>query len=88
LVSPFEKIEKYDQTLNKMSKKERLEWTQKVLEQLKEKFDLNNTEFIILAGKNYYEFLIKKLPHYKIVPEEQLPIGKRVQWFQQQIKNS
>ena len=87
LISPFEKIEKYDLTLKTMKKEEKIEWTKKVVEQLKKKFKLEETEFIILAGRDYYEYLIKELPNYKLVPETPLPIGKRVQWFQRQLKN-
>jgi len=88
LISPFDKIEKYDVTLKTMSKKEKKEWAEKVINQLKENFNLNKNNFIILAGKDYYEELIKLLPHYQLIPEEPLPIGKRVQWFNEKIKKT
>jgi len=88
LINPFEKIEKYNVTLKTMSKKEKQEWAKKVVNQLKEKFDLNNTKFLILAGKDYYEELIKLLPHYEIIPNQPLPIGKKVQWYHNQILNN
>jgi len=88
LLHPFKKIEKYDVTLKNMSPKEKKEWAQRVYTQLKEKFksDLSEITFLILAGRDYYEELVKLLPKYKLVPEEPLPIGKRVQWFQNEIK--
>lgn len=86
LISPFKFIKKYDVTLKNMSKQEKQEWAKKVFNQLSEIFDMDDTEFLILAGKDYYEELIKLLPHYKIIPEEPLTIGKRIQWFQSQIK--
>jgi len=87
LVHPFEKISKYNVTLKTMSKEEKKQWAEKVVLQLKSGFDLNETEFLILAGKDYYEELIKLLPHYKLIPDEPMPIGKRVQWFQNQNKS-
>ncbi len=87
VISPFKKIEKYDVTLKTMSKEDRRNWAQKVILQLQEKFNLNKTKFIILAGKDYYEYLIKLLPYYKLIPEIPLPIGKRVQWFNKEIEN-
>jgi cytoplasmic iron level regulating protein YaaA (DUF328/UPF0246 family) len=89
LVSPLSKIEPYNVTLKTMSPKEKQEWAKKVLSQLKEIYseeELNNIDFLILAGKDYYQELIKLLPNYKLIPEKPLPIGKRVQWFQNQIK--
>lgn len=85
VISPFKKIKKYDVTLKTMNKIKRKEWADKVILQLNNKFDLNKTEFIILAGKDYYENLIKLLPKYKLIPETPLPIGKRVQWFNKEI---
>ena len=85
LLSPFKKIPKYDVTLKTMSKKDKVKWAEMVVSQLKEKFNIEETTFIILAGKDYYEELIKLLPHYKLIPEDPLPIGKRVQWFQREI---
>jgi len=82
LISPFSRIEKYDLTLKNMNSEEKIKWTNNVIDQINQKFDQRKTEFIILAGKDYYEFLIKKLEHYKLIPENPLPIGKRVQWFQ------
>ena len=86
LISPFKKIAKYDLTLKNMSKIDKINWTNNVINQLQNKFDLNKTKFIILAGRDYYEYLIQQLPHYELVPNEPLPIGKRVQWFQEQLK--
>ena len=88
VISPFKIIKKYDVTLKNMSTEEKKEWAEKVVAQLKQNFDMNKTEFLILAGKDYYEELIKLLPHYKLIPEKPLPIGKRIQWFQSQIKGS
>lgn len=73
-------IEKYEMTLNNMKKPDRNKWAKKTLMEIKKEFDINNTEFTILAGKNYYENLEPFLPNV-VLPNELkgLPIGKRVQ---------
>ena len=86
-ISPFEKIEPYNVTLKKMSKQDKKLWAKRVNDMMRQHhINFKNSEFIILAGKDYYEELIPYLPNYKIIPEEPLPIGKRVQWFNNQIK--
>ena len=63
-----------------MKNQEKNIWAKKVLDGLKTKYNLQETKFVILAGKNYYENLIPFLPNYEL-PKEllNLPIGKRVQ---------
>lgn len=59
LLNPETKISSYNKTLNKMSVSEQKNWASQVLEQMKtEGLDIENDEFIILAGKNYYKNLI------------------------------
>ena len=88
LLEPTKCIDPYNVTLKTMTKSEKEKWADKVVNQISNKnIDINDTEFIILAGKDYYEYLIKKLPNYKLIPEDPLPIGKRMQWFNNQIKN-
>ncbi len=53
-------IESYEFTLNGQKKSFRQDWAKRVVEQMSREFDLDNDEFYILAGKNYYEFI---LPH-------------------------
>lgn len=83
LIGLDEEIETYNQTLNKMSRKEREEWAKGVLEQLKKETNLQKDEFIILAGKNYREFLITNMTSF-IIPLEGKGIGKQLQF----LKNS
>lgn len=47
----------YDETLNRYGKEKLRQWGEMVTGQLADKYDLDNTEFIILAGKKYYEYL-------------------------------
>lgn len=66
-----DKISSYDCTLNNMSATERRAWANIVLEKLKSKCNLKDDEFIFLAGKNYYKYLVgpkkieKYTPYYK-----------------------
>lgn len=73
-------IKPYNETLNKMLTYKRKRWSENVLVGLSTKCDISNDEFIILAGKKYYEFLIgkNKIRKFKL-PFGSLPIGKRLQ---------
>ena len=66
LVELDDKLEKYDCYLKTFKDKDKEKWGDEVIKQLKTKVDLENDEFIILAGRDYYRFLkgitIKKLP--------------------------
>ena len=63
LVDLEEEIEPYNKTLNKMGKQEIKEWSEKVINQLKEQTDLQEDEFIFLAGDMYRKFLILDPDH-------------------------
>ena len=80
-----EEIEPYNQTLNKMRSEEIKQWANNVLDQLKKVTDIENDEFIFLAGNKYRKFLLPHLKHYKI-PMLGLPIGKQLQWLSERIK--
>ena len=79
-------IEPYDKTLNKMHSNEIKEWANYVLNQMRKSTDIENDEFIFLAGNNYRKFLLPHLKHYKI-PMLGLSIGKQLQWLSKRIKN-
>lgn len=81
-----EEIEPYDKTVNKMRSNELKEWANSVLSQLQKASDLNNDEFVLLAGNNYIKFL---LPHIgnKENPLRGLGFGKRLKWLKERIKN-
>ncbi len=78
-------IETYDKTLNKMKSSEKKEWADEVLESLRKVSDLNNDEFIFLAGRNYREYLLPHIKKYKI-PMEGLGIGKQLQYLKEHTK--
>lgn len=61
LLSPEKKIEYYDETLLKYTAIEKKKWAENILFQLKsEGCNLENDEFILLAGKVYYKNLLGK----------------------------
>lgn len=77
-------IEPYDTSLNDFSKEEKKIWANKVHEIMKEKFDIENTNFIVLAGINYFEPLLLYLDKERIInpiPVEERTIGKRISWL-------
>lgn len=81
-----EEIEPYNKTLNKMRFNEIKEWANSVLNQLKKFTDIENDEFIFLAGNNYRKFLLPYIKHYNI-PMIGLSIGKQLQWLTKRNKN-
>ncbi len=80
-----DEIEPYDLTLNTMKIKEKKEWADNVLEQLKQVEDISDTNFIFLAGVNYRKYLVEHMPNYE-VPMEGLPIGKQLQYLKEHLK--
>ena len=87
LIPMHEHISPYEKTLNNMSTADKGKWARKVFQELQAEFDMSNTEFVILAGKNYYENLIPVIKHFEL-PEQfkGLPIGKRVQRLHMDVR--
>lgn len=80
-----EKIKPYDLTLNTMKTSEKKEWAAFVLEQIRKKVDMNSTNFIFLAGKNYRQYLIPYMPHFDI-PMEGMRIGEQLQFLTEKLQ--
>lgn len=80
-----DEIEPYNLTLNTMKTNEKKEWAEQVLEQLNRVEDINNTNFIFLAGINYRKYLVEYMPYHE-VPMEGLRIGKQLQYLTEHIK--
>jgi hypothetical protein len=78
LVPLDEEIEPYDLTLNTMSAKEIKDWSAGVLRDLAGRFDLQQDQFIFLAGLKYRKYIIEHLAHVEI-PFEGLTIGRQLQ---------
>ncbi|EHL05566.1 hypothetical protein HMPREF0322_03786 [Desulfitobacterium hafniense DP7] len=77
LVPLDEVIAPYDDTLNDKSAAELAAWGQRIVEQIRNRHDISNTEFVILAGKNYYYPLQKYLPNITL-PLRGMQIGPRL----------
>jgi len=80
LVPIDKEIDPYNKTLNKMSSKENLEWAGRVTKSLEEICDLENDEFVFLAGNNYRKNIIPKIKKY-IIPMFGLTIGRQLQFL-------
>lgn len=72
------KIEPYDTTLNKMGVAERRAWSDKVLEQLAMRADLQRDHFVFLAGQNYRKYVVTRLGSFE-APMEGMRIGRQLQ---------
>lgn len=77
-------IEPYDVCLKDFSTAEKIEWAQLCLSQLRDISDLQNDKYIILAGKDYYEELVKGLNYYEI-PTSHISQFKQTPWLKSQI---
>jgi len=77
-------IEPYNKTLNNMPSRDKTEWAENVYKQLKKETDINTSKYIFLAGRNYYKYLVQKLPCHEILMEG-LQIGKRLQWLKEKL---
>ena len=74
-------IEPYNFNLKSATKDYKIEWNNKVLEDLKNKTNLEKDEFIILAGNEYVKDLLEFIPkHYN--PVKGLGIGYQSFYFQ------
>jgi cytoplasmic iron level regulating protein YaaA (DUF328/UPF0246 family) len=80
LLETNDTIKPYNKTLNEMSTKERKAWSELVINQMKNKsIDLQNDQFIILAGSNYRKYLVDYLSHYEL-PLEGKRIGEQLSY--------
>ena len=77
LVGLDDEIEPYDLTLNTMSANEIKQWAEGILNQLAEKTDLQNDQFVFLAGAKYRKHLIRHMANVQ-VPMEGLRIGEQL----------
>lgn len=77
LVGLDDEIGPYDLTLNAMSANEIKQWAEGVLNQLAESSDLQNDEFVFLAGAKYRKYLIPRMANVQ-VPMEGLRIGEQL----------
>ena len=86
LLSETDVVSPYNLTLANLPPRRQQDWAAYVLKQLREKCNPDD-EFIILAGKNYYQNLIPHLSRYSL-PLGNLRIGPRLEFLQKQLGSS
>ena len=84
---PLQKVIKpYDVTLNNMAADEKKEWANKVLDIMKyKKINLEEDEFIILAGATYSKYLLPELKNVKL-PLKGLRIGQQKSFLKKKLE--
>ena len=86
LLSPETLIADYDVTLLKMKKSERQHWANSVFQQMvAENIDLDNDNFVILAGKTYCEHLIERIHNYTLPYNGKRSIGYILQFLTNEL---
>lgn len=89
LLNPEDEIEPYNETLYDFTSTQRKEWAKTVLKVLESKVEgsLNEHEFIILAGKKYYEYLIGRngIQNFSLPLEGHGGIGCILKFLNEQI---
>lgn len=78
-----EVISPYEKTLKNMGEQEKRAWAKRVLTSLSERCDLQNDQFVILAGAPYRKYLTPELLEYS-VPMEGLAFGQQLKWLGEQ----
>lgn len=83
LLSLQKVIDPYNETLINKSSSEKAKWGKIVYNQMKETFDIENTHFIFLTGKEYMKPVISYLETYQYSNPIPLNygIGKRMRWL-------
>ena len=84
LVDLDDEIEPYDLTLNTMPASEIKKWAVDVLRQLSLRADLENDQFVFLAGAKYRKYLVPYIAHVEI-PFEGLTIGRQLHQLSEQM---
>jgi hypothetical protein len=84
-VLPLEQvIAPYDKTLLNMPSDEVKEWAEEVLRRLRKSYDLENDEFIILAGAKYRKYIVPEIKNWSS-PVEGKRIGQQLQFYAQKM---
>ena len=87
LLEENELISPYNKTLKNMKKDECMLWADNVYNRLKNLSDVNSDNFVILAGKPYYKYILPKIKNYDL-PLKNMPIGKGNSFLKQEITNN
>lgn len=78
LLGVDDEIEPYDETLADKTEQERKLWSDKVLNDLRQRVSLTDDQFIILAGQKYYAHLLAEISAYWL-PLHGLLQGERLE---------
>lgn len=81
-----DRIAPYEKTLNQMPVHERRAWASGVISELSKYANLDQDEFIILAGNKYREFLLPNMRNYKI-PFEGLSFGNQLKALKKVLRS-
>ena len=87
LLAETDRVAPYDLTLSNLPDHWRRNWASYVLSQMRERFDLQNDTFFILAGQHYYQYLLPRLAHV-VLPLGNLRMGDRLSFLQQQLADT
>ncbi|MDR3075504.1 MAG: hypothetical protein LBU30_05665 [Candidatus Methanoplasma sp.] len=82
LLEEYDSIEPYNETLNNKTAAEVKKWADGVLVSLAEKTDLQNDEFVFLAGEKYRKYLVGHLQHVD-VPLLGMRIGEQLAFYKE-----
>ncbi len=85
LLSLDKMIEPYDCTLKDKKKKEKEQWANAVIEELRKEANLDSDEFIFLASEDYRKYLIPIIKDYRI-PMHRLNRGKQLKFLTDSLK--
>ena len=77
LVSPDTVLAPYNYTLINKPQNIKVQWSNNVLKQMKQQVSLENDEFIIFTGKDYYEYLLPSIKNYWL-PLKGMRQGERI----------
>jgi len=86
LLEEDDRIEPYELDLNDLPYNRRVDWANYVLEKLRTKCDVEMDEFIILAGRAYYENILPALKKYSL-PLGRLSMGERKSTLQSWLQD-
>ena len=87
LLEPTDKIAHYDKSLVKAGVAERKQWACAVIASIKQKgINIDETDFVILAGKVYYQYIIPHLSHKTLPYEGCKGIGEILRFLNSKIK--
>ena len=86
LLRNYEVISPYDETLNDMKVKDIKIWSERVLEELNKRTDLQQDYFHFLAGFKYRKYLLPHIKNYEI-PMQGLRIGEQLSWLKHRVEH-